>query len=137
MLITNSEWGYTLSMMSYAFDRFVGPGRTWRDLFDVVIVGAGSPRSSPPRRLCSKWPPRTACCDPQVRGIRPGAAYFGGSAQQVEAHLGLSGDEILYVGDHMFGDVHVTKSVLRWRTALILRELEDEIAPSLRSAKPR
>jgi hypothetical protein len=27
----------------------------------------------------------------------------------------------------MFGDVHVTKSVLRWRTALILRELEDEI----------
>ena len=28
----------------------------------------------------------------------------------------------------MFGDVHVTKSVLRWRTALILRELEDEIA---------
>ena len=38
-----------------------------------------------------------------------------------------SGDEILYVGDHMFGDVHVSKSVLRWRTALILRELEDEI----------
>ena len=39
----------------------------------------------------------------------------------------MSGDEILYVGDHMFGDVHVTKNVLRWRTALILRELEDEI----------
>jgi hypothetical protein len=27
----------------------------------------------------------------------------------------------------MFGDVHVTKNVLRWRTALILRELEEEI----------
>ena len=27
----------------------------------------------------------------------------------------------------MFGDVHVTKNVLRWRTALILRELEDEV----------
>ena len=27
----------------------------------------------------------------------------------------------------MFGDVHVTKNVSRWRTALILRELEDEI----------
>ncbi len=26
----------------------------------------------------------------------------------------------------MFGDVHVTKSVLRWRTALVLRELERE-----------
>jgi DNA repair exonuclease SbcCD ATPase subunit len=27
----------------------------------------------------------------------------------------------------MFGDVHVTKRVLRWRTALILRELEGEV----------
>src|SRR6185503_10075103 len=45
----------------------------------------------------------------------------------LERALGLSGDEILYVGDHMFGDVHVTKRVLRWRTALILRELEAEV----------
>jgi hypothetical protein len=45
----------------------------------------------------------------------------------VERHLALPGDEILYVGDHMFGDVRITKDVLRWRTALILRELEDEI----------
>jgi hypothetical protein len=28
----------------------------------------------------------------------------------------------------MFGDVKVTKDVLRWRTALIVRELEEEIA---------
>jgi len=46
----------------------------------------------------------------------------------VERDLGIEGDEILYVGDHMFGDVHVSKSVLRWRTALILRELESEVA---------
>jgi hypothetical protein len=45
----------------------------------------------------------------------------------VEYHLGLSGDEILYVGDHIFGDVHVSKNVLRWRTALIVRELEHEL----------
>jgi hypothetical protein len=31
----------------------------------------------------------------------------------------------------MFGDVKVTKAVLRWRTALILRELEDEIEAQL------
>ncbi|MGQ0505351.1 MAG: 5'-nucleotidase domain-containing protein, partial [Myxococcaceae bacterium] len=64
---------------------------------------------------------------PAVGDLRPGTAYLGGSASQVEKHLKLSGDEILYVGDHMFGDVHVTKSVLRWRTGLILRELEDEV----------
>ena len=39
----------------------------------------------------------------------------------------MSGDEILYVGDHLFADVNTTKSVLRWRTALVLREMEDEL----------
>jgi hypothetical protein len=36
----------------------------------------------------------------------------------------------------MFGDVHVTKSVLRWRTALVLRELEEEIQ-ALEAFHPR
>jgi hypothetical protein len=62
-----------------------------------------------------------------VGPMREGVAYLGGSARMVEQLLGLSGDEILYVGDHMFGDVRVTKAVLRWRTALVLRELEAEI----------
>jgi hypothetical protein len=47
---------------------------------------------------------------------------------KVEGYLGLSGAEILYVGDHVFADVKVSKAELRWRTALILRELEAEIA---------
>ena len=60
--------------------------------------------------------------------LRPGAAYMGGSAAAGGARpRASSGDEILYVGDHMFGDVHVSKSILRWRTALILRELEAEV----------
>jgi hypothetical protein len=45
----------------------------------------------------------------------------------VESSLGLSGSQILYVGDHLFGDVHVSKDMLRWRTGLILREIETEI----------
>jgi hypothetical protein len=54
--------------------------------------------------------------------------YLGGNAGLVEDVLGASGDQILYVGDHLFSDVHVSKSVVRWRTALILRELERELA---------
>jgi hypothetical protein len=45
----------------------------------------------------------------------------------LEDSLGLHGDEILYVGDHLYSDVSVSKALLRWRTALILRELESEI----------
>ena len=53
--------------------------------------------------------------------------YLGGDAARVENYLGLSGSQILYVGDHVFADVRMSKASLRWRTALILRELEEEL----------
>ncbi|MGA9519905.1 MAG: HAD-IG family 5'-nucleotidase [Myxococcaceae bacterium] len=127
MLITNSEWGYTVPMMSYAFDRFLPSGKTWRDVFDVVIVAARKPEFFTTRNLFFEVATEEGLLRPASGGLKADTAYFGGSAVELERHLGLSGDEILYVGDHMFGDVHVTKSVLRWRTALVLRELEREI----------
>ncbi|MBX5483678.1 MAG: HAD-IG family 5'-nucleotidase [Myxococcaceae bacterium] len=127
MLITNSEWGYTVPMMTYAFDRFLPKGMTWRELFDVVIVAARKPEFFTTRSPFFEVATAEGLLRPAHAALEPGKAYFGGSAVELEKHLGLSGDEILYVGDHMFGDVHVTKSVLRWRTALILRELEDEV----------
>ena len=45
----------------------------------------------------------------------------------VESSLNVHGDEILYVGDHIYTDVSVSKVHLRWRTALICRELEEEV----------
>ena len=100
---------------------------TWRDLFDLVIVGARKPEFFSHEARSSRSRPRTGCCRPSVGPLKPGRPTWAAAPRQVERNLGLSGDEILYVGDHMFGDVRVSKSVLRWRTALILRELEDEI----------
>ena len=57
----------------------------------------------------------------------PGRVYAGGDARLVESSLGLSGAQILYLGDHLFGDVHVSKAMLRWRTGLVLREIEPEV----------
>jgi len=127
LLITNSEWGYTNFMMSYAYDRFLPGGMTWRDLFELVIVSARKPDFFKARNPFFEVATVEGLLKPCVEPLRSGHAYYGGSANQVEAQLGLSGDEILYVGDHMFGDLHVSKSVLRWRTALILRELESEV----------
>ncbi|RJR30590.1 MAG: HAD family hydrolase [Desulfobacteraceae bacterium] len=139
LLITNSEWNYTLSMMSYAFDRFLLAGSSWKDLFDLVIVGANKPSFFTMRNPLFEVVNEEGHLMPCIAGFRPGMAYLGGSAAHVERHLGLSGDEILYVGDHMFGDVRVTKDILRWRTALILRELESEIraAESFRESERR
>lgn len=127
MLITNSEWSYTVPMMRYTFDPYLPDGMTWRELFDVIIISARKPEFFTHENPLFEVKTENGFLMPTDAGLRSGAAFYGGSARHVEKHLGLSGDEILYVGDHMFGDVKVTKAVLRWRTALILRELEEEI----------
>ncbi len=128
LLITNSEWEYTNAMMSYAFNRFLPEGSHWQDLFDVVIISARKPdffaSSSPLFEVVSP----DGLLKPALHGVRRGGIFLGGHAALIESYLGASGDQILYVGDHMYGDVHVSKSVLRWRTALVVHELEQDLA---------
>lgn len=135
VLITNSDWAYTSQMMTYAFDHFCESGSTWRDLFDLVIVSANKPRffaeSDPIYRVVDE---DQSLLRPHSGPLEPGHVYFGGNARLVEESLGISGGQPLYVGDHLFGDVHVTKDVLRWRTALIARELESEVAHAIEFA---
>ncbi len=132
ILITNSDWSYTRSIMSYAFDGFLPGDMTWRDLFDIMIVSARKPdffsASSPVFKIVNE----EGLLEPCIKGIDGKGIYFGGNASHVEEYLQLSGDEILYVGDHIFTDVHVTKNMLRWRTALVLRELESDLAGLVR-----
>jgi HAD superfamily 5'-nucleotidase-like hydrolase len=129
MLISNSEWPYAKRIMSYAFDRYLGPDRTWRDLFELVIVGARKPGFfSYNLPLFSIADEEEGLLKPVAGPIPAPGAYLGGDATKVEEYLELSGASILYVGDHIFADVKMSKSSLRWRTALILRELEEEMA---------
>jgi HAD superfamily 5'-nucleotidase-like hydrolase len=126
LLITNSDWTYTRTMMAWAFDRYLGGG-SWRDLFHVVIVSAQKPTFFSGRQTLYQVVSDDGLLKPWVDDLAPGHVFSGGDAGKVEAHLRASGEEILYVGDHIFADVHASKRVLRWRTALVLRELEDEI----------
>lgn len=136
MLITNSEWEYTVRIMEYAFDPYLPERMTWRDLFEAIIVSADKPSFfTGDKPLYKVVDEDASLLRPHIGKIEPGSVFFGGCASQVESSLGVSGDEILYVGDHLFGDVHFSKALLRWRTALILRELETEVA-SLRSFRP-
>ncbi|HXV86095.1 MAG TPA: HAD-IG family 5'-nucleotidase [Gemmatimonadales bacterium] len=126
LLITNSEWPYTQALMGHAFDQYLPSGTTWRDLFNYVIVAARKPA------FFEQDGPVFEIADPAgllrpARNLAEGGLYFGGNAALVEEALGVSGDQILYVGDHLFSDVHVSKNVVRWRTALVLRELEAEL----------
>jgi 5'-nucleotidase len=137
LLITNSEWSYTRAMMRHVLDRLLPGGMTFRDVFDIVIVGARKPlffeTTAPAFRVVDE---ELGTLMPHVGPLLPGGAYFGGNARLVESCLGLRGEEILYVGDHLYADVHVSKNVLRWRTALISRELENELS-ALEAFKPK
>ncbi len=128
LLITNSEWKYASFMMSYAFDRFLPDSMTWRDLFHIAVIRAHKPNffshPMPAFRLVSE----EGFLQENPGRLTAGQVYLGGNAQLVEKSLGLCGEEILYVGDHIFMDVNISKSMSRWRTALVIRELEEDIS---------
>ncbi len=127
LLITNSEWTYSQSMMSYAFDRFLPGEMTWRDLFELIIVEARKPAFFTSRNPLFEVVSDDGLLRPVYDGMKPEGIYLGGHAGQVEEALGCEGSQILFVGDHIFSDVHVSKDVQRWRTALVLHELEAEV----------
>jgi 5'-nucleotidase len=128
LLITNSEWTFSSKMMAHAYDRHLPEGMTWRQLFDLVIVSARKPAFFTEHAPFFEVVDESGLLRPLSGPLRVGGHYLGGCAAQVERDLGIAGDEILYVGDHMFGDVHVSKRTLSWRTALVLRELEAEVS---------
>lgn len=135
-LATNSEWYYTQAMMGYLFDEHLpaanGP-RRWQDLFDLVVVAAGKPaffELSTPFEEVGK----DGRVGPQQGPMRRGRVYHGGNAEEVQAALGCDGGEILYIGDHVYADVHVSSRIRRWRAGLVLRELEHEVIAEQRFA---
>lgn len=133
-LITNSDWWYSNTMMT-----FVCGGDDWRDLFDVVIVSARKPSFFTTEKLpCYEvvtGAAETTDAAPLLREARTMAAgrvYCGGSARLVEKLFNVQEDELLYVGDHIFMDANAVKASMRWRTALVVQELEAEIEAARR-----
>ena len=126
LLITNSEWIYTDAMMRYAFEPHLPGDGSWRDLFDVVIAGARKPFFFTGDNPIMEIVTDDGLLRPVVE-LSEGRIFYGASADAVERFLGVEGDEILYVGDHIYSDLHVSNKVQRWRTALVLRELEKEL----------
>ncbi len=127
MLITNSNWEFANRLMSLAFDPYLPGGTVWRDLFDTIVVSAGKPMFfAHDHPFYGVVDEEQALLKPHFGKLEQGAVYYGGNATLLEESLELSGDEILYVGDHLLSDVRASKSMFRWRTALILRELEAE-----------
>ncbi len=124
-LLTNSRWAYTEKMMTYLLGGAMTEYPSWRNFFDVVIVAATKPAFFTERRPLMERTPQDV--RPAQFPLERGRIYEGGNVMELERALGVSGDQILYVGDHIYGDILRSKKESVWRTAMIIQELETEV----------
>lgn len=124
-IITNSDFYYTQLLLDYAITPFLEKGEHWLNLFDYVITLADKPRFFYDNLRFLHINLDNGAMTNLAGPITPGI-YQGGNATKFTQDLGLAGDEILYVGDHIYGDVLRLKKHCNWRTALVLDELGAE-----------
>jgi len=129
-LLTNSRWPYTDAMMSYLIGDAMTEYPTWRNYFDVVIAAATKPAFFQERRPLMERTPSASGKDevrPATFPLERGKVYEGGNLHDLERALGVTGDQVLYVGDHIYGDILRSKKESAWRTAMVIQELETEV----------
>ena len=124
-LLTNSRWAYTDKTMSYLLDGAMAEYAHWRNYFDVVIVAATKPAFFQEKRPLMMQNGKELV--PATLPLERGKVYEGGNLEELEYALGAVGDEVLYVGDHIYGDILRSKKESAWRTAMIIQELEGEV----------
>ena len=125
-VLTNSDYHYTKLLLDYAVNPFLTEHKSWIDLFEIVITFAQKPRFFYENHRYLKVNPADGSMHnievPLERGL-----YQGGNAKQFTKDFGLAGDDILYIGDHIYGDILRLKKDCNWRTAMVLEELESEL----------
>ncbi len=126
-VVTNSDFKYSKLLLDYTITPFLKEHTTWEDLFDIVIVSASKPRFFIDNQRFLKIDPKTGLMSNMEKKLEPGI-YQGGSANVFTSDLDAAPDEILYIGDHIYGDILRLKKDLAWRTALVVEELEQELA---------
>lgn len=133
-VLTNSDFHYSKLLLDYAINPFLEEHSTWEELFEFVITSAQKPRFFFDNLKFLKINPKDGSMTNMEEPLKPGI-YQGGSANIFTNDLHLSPDEILYIGDHIYGDIVRLKKDCAWRTALVVEELDDEIE-KIRKAQP-
>ena len=136
-VLTNSPYHYTETIMSYLLGADKSHYQHWSQYFDVIVCASKKPlwfrnyqpSEEVPFMRRSPELPREAPANTVHHGaFERGAIYEGGCLQTFETRLQISGPQVLYVGDHIYGDILRSKKDTNWRTALIVQELDQEIS---------
>ncbi|KAK1555553.1 hypothetical protein Q3G72_028056 [Acer saccharum] len=152
-LVTNSLWDYTNIVMNFLCGSHAPDGNgtcnfDWLHYFDVVITGSAKPgffHDGNHANLFEVEPVSGMLLNtdngtpmPQMGNTSPRSllnkknnttkVFQGGSVGHLHKLLSIeSSSQVLYVGDHIYGDILRSKKVLGWRTMLVVPELESEV----------
>lgn len=131
-ILTNSDFYYTDKLLSYTIDPYLEGNQRWYDLFEYVITQAAKPKFFTERMPFLSVDPDTGLMSNYKGPLVPGI-YQGGCAMRFTESLDVVGDNILYIGDHIYGDILRLKKACKWRTALVIEELGSEIEAQIKS----
>ncbi|XP_019711269.1 uncharacterized protein [Elaeis guineensis] len=152
-LVTNSLWDYTNVVMNFLCAEHNSYGGSacnfqWLENFDVVITGSSKPgffHEENRANLFEVEPESGMLLNtdngtliPQVGSTSPRfppkqlkkvcRVFQGGNVAHLHKLLSVgASSQVLYVGDHIYGDILRSKKVLGWRTMLVVPELEEEV----------
>ena len=124
-MITNSDFTYSNKVMSYCYGQYLK--QPWYKLFDIIVVAANKPDFFTGKNFFLKVNPETGLLSNFYGALEWGGIYQGGNATYFESNFNIEPSEILYLGDHILGDVVSLKETTGWRTGLIVQELEEEV----------
>jgi HAD superfamily 5'-nucleotidase-like hydrolase len=125
-VLTNSRRAYTERLLSFLLDGVLPDYPTFHHYFDAVIVFARKPSFFEDRNPLLMH--RDGELVPAKTPLERGVIYQGGNLRDLQKALSVTGNRVLYVGDHIYGDMVRTKKDGIWRTAMVIPELEAEVA---------
>ncbi|OZC10277.1 HAD superfamily hydrolase, 5'-nucleotidase [Onchocerca flexuosa] len=122
-LLTNSDYSYTNGVMEY----LLGVG--WTSYFNITIVDAKKPKWFAEGTVFRQVDTKTSALKigSHMGPLEQGQVYAGGSCDAFRRLVKARGKDVLYIGDHIFGDVLRSKKTRGWRTFLVVPELAREL----------
>src|SRR6478736_1556586 len=123
---TNSPFGYTDKVMTHLLADVMPEYPSWRHYFEFVICSAGKPRFFQDGRPLMERDGEVL--RPVREKLERGKVYEGGNLEEFERLVGMRSSSVLYVGDHIYGDILRSKKESSWHTLMVIQEMDEEIA---------
>ncbi|GLH12166.1 Cytosolic purine 5-nucleotidase isoform x3, partial [Gryllus bimaculatus] len=98
------------------------PHRDWKTYFDIIVVDARKPLFFGEGTILRQ-------VDTSTGALRVGT-HMGPLQRSCDVFtelIGAKGKDVLYIGDHIYGDILKSKKIRGWRTFLIIPELIQEL----------